>query len=363
MRNVGGVLAGRDVGAFRSVVESLIETMVVGPVGGVVSIERRAQRDWGGEAINSSVGHVVEAMFSDPAVVERGGGDGLPCWWSAGLEKMLKVEGDAYRYVVVILASRLSKLYWWDTDWTEAHLLTVLESEDAENRAAFWNGFLWAGQAPWSLLYMRLKESVLRVARDGGGRGERHGEVLAGLVLTGWRNRADGRRYVSNEEFRGLLVDVEEGFRGRVLWLVEKWVRDARGEGLSGAAALVVEFLADVWPRQRSVKTPAMSARLFRLAFANRALFPQLANVIEPLLTKAEVDRVPLPRLRALLEMVDCYPREVLGLVDAVLPARVEAWPLEVGEIVGRIWEADEELRLDRRLRELKWKWNTRWGR
>ena len=123
---------------------------------------------------------------------------------------------------------------------------------------------------------------------------------------------------------------------------------------------LVTRLLSEVWPRQKSVKTPAMSARLFGLAAGSETRFPELACVIQPLLTRIESDRMTLPRLTRMRGLVNRYPRAVLGLVHVVLATRAAAWPPGIGEVLRELWGADESLRGDSRLLELRKKWATR---
>ncbi len=116
-----------------------------------------------------------------------------------------------------------------------------------------------------------------------------------------------------------------------------------------------------VWPRQKSAKTPKISARLCDLAFSNAERFPKIAEIILPLLTTIDRDHITLPNLHKSKDtIVDLYPQQTLALLHAVLPDNVSAWPYNIEATLNRIGDVDESLRLDERLIELNRKWRSR---
>ena len=124
---------------------------------------------------------------------------------------------------------------------------------------------------------------------------------------------------------------------------------------------MIPELLRDVWPRQKSAKTPNISAALCNLAFSNTEHFQEISEVILPLLSTIERDHLTLYELtKPENKIVDLYPRQTLAILYAVLPDNVTAWPYGIEAILNRIGESDEILRLDERLLELKRKWNSR---
>ena len=124
---------------------------------------------------------------------------------------------------------------------------------------------------------------------------------------------------------------------------------------------MLPELLRDAWPRQKSAKTPVISARLCDLAFSQPERFPEIAEIVLPLLTTIDRDHLMLPNLRKSKDnIVDLYPRQSLALLHAVLPDNVAAWPHGIDATLQRIGEADGSLKLDERLLELNRKWNAR---
>ena len=308
---------------------------------------------------------LAEAAFFGPEVDGLSARDGLPAALLEHFGILLGLGGNLSRYALAILASRLRWLYFIDRDWSDANLLSALDSQDRETHAAFWGGFFWGAGGTWDpRLYSQLKVHLLSLAEDRDESWRQHDQTLANLVLAGWSTSdgTEGGRHVSNEEFRRVLLRADDGFRSAILWHAERWLREDEGgnEGATKLAMLVPELLRDVWPRQRSVKTPAMSARLFGLAVRSERQFPVLAEVVEPLLFRAEGDRVDVPGLRRARNVITEHPRELLGLLYAVLPERAANWSFDTGVVVGRLWEADETMRQDNRLVELRRRWDAR---
>ncbi len=182
--------------------------------------------------------------------------------------------------------------YAIDPTWTEANMLSVLEKGDESDRFAIWSGFFRGSRVPSQNLYMRLKPNLLAFAKQCSLPPRGYGEVLAGIILAGWgrTHEGTGKRLISNAEMRDVLLHTDDEFRLCILWQVERWSEikeNGTGEKRSGT---LPELIRDVWPRQKSAKTPEISARLCDLAFANVERFPEIAEIVLPLLTTIDRD-------------------------------------------------------------------------
>nr|VFK63131.1 MAG: hypothetical protein BECKTC1821F_GA0114240_108612 [Candidatus Kentron sp. TC] len=83
---------------------------------------------------------------------------------------------------------------------------------------------------------------------------------------------------------RDVLLRAGEDFRLKILWQItmecsEDPKTDAENEE-KGWSHMIPEFLRDAWPRQKKVRPPAASARLFKILFANPAHFLELEPII-----------------------------------------------------------------------------------
>lgn len=317
------------------------------------------EADWTMEAINSPTGSLAEALFDDPQIDGLTEWKRLPAGWSRHLEALLALPDDLRRHVLVILAHRLSWLFYVDPTWTRANILSVLSSDDREDQDALWAGFLWGGNAQGRELFLILKPHMLRMAKTEGWERRGHAETLTGLLLSAWALTEEdtGERWVTNEELRDVLLNSNDEWRSRVVWQAEHWARENREKW----TPLLLDLLGNVWPRQIAAKSGLVSARLCDIAFSDQEHFPEMAAIILPLLTKIDQGHLMLPNLRRSKDNIaDLYPSETLALLHAVLPENVGAWPYGIDSTLERIGEADHALDRDERLIELKRRWNAR---
>jgi hypothetical protein len=350
--------------SFERIISKLINVLRSQPPGSNSAIIRgNKELDWTMEAINAPVGKIAEALFNDPRKNDLEVGGGFPADWLLSVDNLLSLNGDLRCHALVIFAHNMNWFYAIDPIWTEAYMLSVLDKGDESDRFAIWSGFFWGAKVPNQKLYMRLKPNLLAFANKRSMPRRGYGEVLAGIILAGWGSTHEetGERCISNAEMHDALLHTDDEFRSHILWQVERWSEAKENATGEKWYVMLPELLRDVWPRQKSAKTPKISARLCDLAFSNVERFPEIAEIVLPLLTTIDRDYLMLPNLRKSKDnIVDLYPQQTLVLLHAVLPDNVTAWPYGIEATLKRIGEADESLRLDERLLELNRKWNSR---
>lgn len=353
------VLAARHHELFRRLISVATTALATRPDESATSIVRgNKEPDWTMEAINSPTGDLAEALFDDPVKNDLLVDQGLPKAWSEMIVPLLALPGDLRRHAIVICSHQLSWFYAVDPVWTEENLLSILDDESGEDRQALWAGFLWGGKAQGQEFFTRLKPHLLRMASSH--RLEKRGQTAAvsGLLLSAWTlTDDDGKKWVTDDELRSLLIDSNDEIRTQTLWQAERWASENRKKW----ATLLIDLLRNVWPRHLAAKSGIVSARLCDIAFSDAEHFAELSAIILPLLTKADSDRLSLPELRRSGDgIVDKHPHETLALLHAVLPENVSAWPYGIDEILVRLAEADATLRQDERLIELRRRWDSR---
>lgn len=317
-------------------------------------------RDWVSIAINAPVGKLAEALMNDPQINDFVDGNGFPAGWLLDVMSLIELPDALRCHALVIFSFNMNWCYAKDPKWAEDHLLCEL-NKGTDDSAAVWDGFFWGAQGPNQSLFMRMKEDLLGLARRGGALRRDHNQVLSAIILQGWAsvNSETGERFISSTECREVLLEVDDEFRSQVLWHIERW----SGEGGEDNKwpEFIPKFLTEAWPRQKFVKTPKMSARLCDLAFSSGEQFVEIADIVLPLVTSIDSDRIRLPNLRKSKDsIVDVHPEKTLELLHAVLPDNVEVWPYEINDVLKRIGEADESLKVDVRLLELNRIWNSR---
>jgi len=104
-----------------------------------------------------------------------------------------------------------------------------------------------------------------------------------------------------------------------------------------------------------------MSARICNLILSDAKYFPEIADIVIPLLTRVDQDFLMLSDLQSENSLIiDSYPERMLAILHAVLPDNVAVWPYGIETILQRIGEFKESLKSDSRLIELNRKWNSR---
>jgi hypothetical protein len=322
-------------------------------------LSSRRERDWVTEAINSPAGHLVRAVFDDARYQDAGS-------TRAGLgpiEQCLALPPLPRRHTIAVASHYLEWLYSNAADWTEQHLLTILDRNDVQDQDAFWAGFFWNPRVSSPSLYLRIKDGLLKVAKDGTRTHEGHMQSLASLLLTGWTSSAgnEDRRLVSNSEFKEVLLHGGDEVRSHVLRQFEHALRNDDPDNRVEWQNWAQEFFAEVWPRQRSVKTPAMTARIVDVLVAHPEGFSKLIDLVSPLLTTiGDATGIHIHFRDSVNGLIKANPERFLRLLHILLPKDVRNWPYGINDAFNMITEADHSLLTDARLRELQRRWAAR---
>lgn len=349
--------------AFDKIIVKLINVLQLQPLSGSSAIIRGDKEpDWPMEAINAPAGKIAQALFRHPKNNSLSAGGGVSPEWLTFVDDLLSLSGDLRRHALTIFSYNMNWFYSVASDWTEVNILAVLDRGDEQDRDAILSGFFWHAMVPNQKLYMRLKANLLIVAKQNTTR-RKYREVLAGIILAGWGTICDEtkERCISNAEMHDILLNTDDEFRSRTLWQIERWAESGEDGENKMWSVMLPKFLRDVWPRQKSVKTAKMSGRLCDLAFSNVERFPEISEIILPLLTAIDSEHLRLPHLRKTKDsIIDLYPERTLALMHAVLPDNIAFWPYDIEDVLRRIGEADARLSSDERLIELNRKWRSR---
>ena len=312
----------------------------------------RPKNSWADDALNAPVGKLANLVLKDPRSSGLAAGAGYPAQWTDRLNQLLELPGDLRRHAMVIISYQLRWLYTIDPVWTEHKLLPAAENAGNDGEA-FWDGVVWAGQMPSRQLFARLKPGLL--ARALKPRARRNGSnIIAATLLAGWGGDNDAdqpEQYISDIELREVLIVSDDELRGQVIWHLKQWSSDANGLWRKR----VIPFFKRVWPKQRALRTPALSARLTDFAFACGDLMPVVVELIRPMLVPARASllypslRKPNAEGHSALE----YPRATLDLLWAVLGEDPQQWPYKIEDVLDYLATAPETS-ADPRLSELR---------
>jgi len=362
LQGVAKTLSEHNPTTFDRVIEKLTNVMHLEPSkAGSAIISSSHGRDWVTDGLNSPAGHIARAILDDYRVEAIDDKVDISATWQTQLEKLLSLSGDPRRHAIAMISHHLDWLHYHTPEWTEQHMLSILDADDLDDKEALWAGFFWNPRINSEKLYLRLKPALLALAKQRDTSREGHVQALAYLILSGWmkldKKKEEG--WVSSDELRDVLLHGGDDFRSHIVWQFERAFRGKVKTDPGELLGRAVELFQDVWPRQRVVKSPVMSLRLVELLISSPECFPKLAEVVLPLLTKIEQGHRLYFR-DEVNEIIDKHSALFLNMLHAILPDEVSDWPYGIGDVLERIGKADNNLLSDTQLLEIKRKWDAR---
>jgi hypothetical protein len=291
-------------------------------------------------------------LLKDPAKNNRNVGGGFPTHWLARLDQLLGLRGELYWQALAMISYQLNWLYAVDPVWTERQLLSSAGSDRADDDA-FWDGVMGSARIPNQVLFGHIAEGLIERTRRPRAR-RRHSTIMAGFLLAGWRGAEDAaklERLISDAQLREILIWSGDELRTRMLWQLEQW----SGNPETKWRDHVIPFFTHVWPKQRALRTPAISSKLADFLLASGDFMPALIPLILPRL-------VPIRggSLRAILMSDDPksgpalrFPAATLDLLWAILSDDPAHWPYGIEGVLDRLAAASETSD-DPRLSELR---------
>jgi hypothetical protein len=140
---------------------------------------------------------------------------------------------------------------------------------------------------------------------------------------------------IKSEELREILVLGDDELRENVIDTLARWTKPADGKWRQ----CILIFLEEVWPKQRALRVPRISARLADLALESGDLMPAVTRLVLPRLVPVRRDS-----LRSFWRTVDdaahpalLYPAETLDLLWAVLPEDRREWPYRTDNVLDEL--------------------------
>ena len=353
LMNVSDRLSDQYPASFRRVTSALIRSLAKEVESDASEIwQVDGVRDWMTTALNAPAGKIARSVLCRTQQTD----------FLEYADKLLALPSDLRRQALTIFARWTDWFYTDKREWSEEKLLSVLNSNDPDDKDAFWGGFLSNTNVNLSQeLFIRIKSHLFQFAKKDDETRHKYGEVLAGIILYKWGSLIEetDERCISDEEFKDILLKADDEFRSRMLWILEKWSRDDVEETRNKWTALLPEFLKDVWPRQRKAHSSAMSVSLCQLVLSNEELFPNLVEIILPCLTKTD-DLLYRHYLSLPDNIAQKHPHQMLNLLYKVLPDETLTWPYEIGDVLTSISEGEPTLRTDEKFLELKRRWDSR---
>lgn len=311
----GSRFEARGQGEFDAIWDKVIEAAMLHPS----AYKQKPGRDWSFEALNSAAGRLVSALMQIPLPE---GQNEVPAIWVTRLTKVLQLPGDHARHALYHIVRNTRWFYFHQKTWMEEHVL-LSASDDGPDGDVFWAGFSAMRHIPDPELLERLKPVML--ARVGSiGRGEQN---LVGYLVSGWGSK-EHAQIVSDAELRDMLILGDNALRLAVLNFLGDWAEQA-----PGWRDMLLPFIGRIWPKQRTARTPEMSAALFR--FASR--FPDQLAAILAVVSPRLVTVSSGHNLHLKCDVAGLDEAATLALIAALerlLPEDRTAWPYPCKRII-----------------------------
>ncbi len=257
-----------------------------------------------------------------------------------------------------MLTQYLSSFYSISPSWTKAHLLSALTGENIDSRNAFWCGFLTRAQISYELM-PELQSTLYELAVGSDFKTGGFERNICALILLDWEE-SQQKNCVSdsNLKLRELLLQAGEYHAIVFLRTIESWCND--DDRKSTWLPLSITFLNKVWPRQKCMRTPKISAQLFELIFSSKILFDNLHRIVIPKLSTVERgNSLYINRREPEKEIIRDRPFDALQVFHRILPADAHSWPYDIGSIIQDLLDSDEGIKHKSEMIELKRRWDS----
>lgn len=299
-------------------------------------------------AIAGSYGLMAKTLMSMLATQDHHQGHGMPDEFSSRLNRLLEAEETRSDQAICVLAQQLVWLHGIAPDWARAKLVPCFSLDHPKAEPA-WSGILngnWNSVTPD--LYEAIKAPFLELFPkmyewrwvDGMEFKSAHEWLVLSAI-----QHVDDARYTSPTEARAAIRNASENGRvDMIRFLVEV------GEYMqNGWSERVVPFLHDIWPKEQKLQTEETSVAFLAMMSRSGKFFPNVFQAAREFLRPTNLAYLPL------YDFFDAngdgeepiarlFPREVLNMVNCIVPNDPKEAALGLREILAMISEKSPSL-------------------
>lgn len=296
--------------------------------------------DWSSNALNSSVGHLHRAVMGDYRLK-----DASSTGWSDKMTTLLDLPGDAGPLAIATLSQNIGLIHHHNTVFADQLMVKAFDPALPHMEDAFWSGFHFSGTIQTEILFLKLKPFLIKRVMGQKDISSRRRDTPAATLLANWRKPiADGSGVLlSDNEFNDVLLKCNEGFRLSVLRTFDGMASRtlSKDEGNNFLTQNdVKDFFAKVWPRQVSIRTPAVTWQIVNMLKCSAPLMDIIFDDAVSILVPSK-DRHFSFHFREQDTIVEDRPKQIFTLLVETLPDDVRQWPYNLGALLDRIEAAD----------------------
>jgi hypothetical protein len=265
-------------------------------------------------AINHPAGKLAELLFHLLRGRELVKDSGIDADLHSRIEAILETRGDGARLARTIVASRLARLYFLESDWTEEWVVPLFDWTSSDESRFAWSGYLWSPTMRPDL-WPTMKPYFLSTFEYLDQLRERAQKSLAVLLVA---IAVEGEQTLSDKEARHTLRQLDEQGRTEVArWIVRRLEgADERAETLW--TERIGPWVNAAWPQEAELRSPQTSVSLSWAAIEAGDAFPEAVDVIASRVTTLDRPASVLDRL-AESGRPDSHPESSLQLLDILI--------------------------------------------
>ncbi len=240
----------------------------------------------------------------------------------------------------VILATNLYQLFTTDPEWTQKHLIPLLDQLDSNATRDIWAGYAWSPNVGPNLL-SALKESFLKVLTTY----DTLRSIEENLIYLFVEICFEAPNQLSDEEIHGVVGSLSEEALGSCLKALTYRLRGGQAERAQAWCSKVKPWLAKYWPKATGRNTTRSSEAMVDMLVECGDAFPDAVSWALLDLKLKPIEGSYLYKLRD-SKHSEQYPPHVLQLLRAIVEEGIlENWDKScLREILDSIKKAAPQL-------------------
>jgi hypothetical protein len=299
-------------------------------------------------AINHPVGYVTRALLDWWCRQEPDDGQGLPEAIKLIFTELCDTQIAKFRHGRVLLAAHALLLFRVDKDWSEQHLLPLLDWNRSQSEArAAWEGFLWSPRL-YRPLMEAIKPAFLDTVNHYAQLGK-HSEQFAAFLTFATLDLDD--TFTIAQRAIAIRALPAEGLRKSAQTLVQA-LESAGDKREDYWRNRVLPFWEKIWPKSRNQASSADAGSLARLCIAAGDEFPSAMAAIGDWLRVVQYPDYVI-RLLQKSGLSARFPEDALRLLFIILGDQPSWLPPELRECLNAIGQVSPDLRQDYRFKRI----------
>lgn len=307
-------------------------------------------------AINSFIGKALKGLLTALDSLKLAKGFGIPHEFKSRFEVLILAPGEGSDHAVSLLAQEVSWLHYLDSDWVESTMIPWFSPESPLCEPA-WSGIVYVDLASIDQgLFAQLKDAFLRLPElikrwswDEDALKNFNGMMIKASVFPSPKTSP-----LNFEEAREWIRSVDQSSLTNMIWFLSRVGMDND----QGWSEFVIPFIQSAWPKELKFHTESTSKAWLSLLEHTGEQFPIVLEAVKPFLREIKTPYLHLYYLHNPMGDVSAvaekFPKEVLSLLEMVLPSDPKALPYDLAQVLNLIEASDPSIATDRRFQKMR---------